>query len=906
MAAIVGRDDELRAIEEFFAGAPASPTALVLEGEPGIGKSTLWRRGVELAEEHGICTLTARPAEAERTHAHAALGDLFEDVLEDVALDLPPPRRHALRVALLLEAPEDAALPRAVGVATRSALELLAQRDPLAIAIDDEQWLDASSATALVFALRRLAAPVRLLLSRRVGATGPIEDALPEDAVQVVSVGALSLGAIHQLVHERLGASFSRVTLRRLHETAGGNPFYALELARALKTRGTIDPTQPLPVPERLEELVDARLERLTGRTREALVLVSAHPRLTPSQLDAAGVDRDALEPALREHVLELAEGGVRFVHPLLASALYQSLAGAERKRAHAVLAELIDDTVDRARHLALATDTPDADIAATLERAAAAANTRGAPIVAAELGEHALRLTPPEAHADADRRLGAAARAHRDAGEAERSRALADELLARAPSGPQRAEALVLMAGIEHEDLPRRNMLLREALAEAAARPALQSSVQRQLSWSLRFTEGYTAAEEHARAAVELTKGLEDDALAAAAVGALATMRFNRGESDALGLAEQAYELARQDVDPRARLEAHFGLVHVLVWSRHNERARGVLEGLQEEWGERAEHVTAMVAWYRALVELHTGHLSLAAELAEQSRELSIQYARDEAESPQSLFVMALVAAYGGKLELARALAEHSLRLSEDAGSLLSGPLATLGLIDLWAGDAPAAVPRFAAADQTAAAADQAEPAVHWWRGEHVEGLLELERTEDAVAVLDEWEAGARRLGRGWVIAEAIRCRGLVAAARGDVGDAEALLVESAARHRSIGDPFRSARALLALGTVRRRGRKKRTAREAIEEAAASFEEIGAAGWAERARSELGRIGGRTRSDDLTPAERRVAELAAHGRTNREIAAALFLAERTVESHLSHVYAKLGVRSRTELARRL
>jgi hypothetical protein len=448
MAAIVGRDDELRAIEEFFAGAPASPTALVLEGEPGIGKSTLWRRGVELAEEHGICTLTARPAEAERTHAHAALGDLFEDVLEDVALDLPPPRRHALRVALLLEAPEDAALPRAVGVATRSALELLAQRDPLAIAIDDEQWLDASSATALVFALRRLAAPVRLLLSRRVGATGPIEDALPEDAVQVVSVGALSLGAIHQLVHERLGASFSRVTLRRLHETAGGNPFYALELARALKTRGTIDPTQPLPVPERLEELVDARLERLTGRTREALVLVSAHPRLTPSQLDAAGVDRDALEPALREHVLELAEGGVRFVHPLLASALYQSLAGAERKRAHAVLAELIDDTVDRARHLALATDTPDADIAATLERAAAAANTRGAPIVAAELGEHALRLTPPEAHADADRRLGAAARAHRDAGEAERSRALADELLARAPSGPQRAEALVLMAG--------------------------------------------------------------------------------------------------------------------------------------------------------------------------------------------------------------------------------------------------------------------------------------------------------------------------------------------------------------------------------------------------------------------------------------------------------------------------
>ncbi len=170
----------------------------------------------------------------------------------------------------------------------------------------------------------------------------------------------------------------------------------------------------------------------------------------------------------------------------------------------------------------------------------------------------------------------------------------------------------------------------------------------------------------------------------------------------------------------------------------------------------------------------------------------------------------------------------------------------------------------------------------------------------------LDAWEADARRLGRDWVLAHATRCRGLVAAARGDVELSLSLLAEAVARHEAVGDPFGRARALLALGRVRRRARQKRPAREAIEAARAGFDEMGAAGWAERAREELGRIGGRTRSDGLTPAERRVADLVAKGRTNAEVAAALFLAERTVASHLTHVYAKLGVRSRTELARKL
>ncbi|MGZ4381115.1 MAG: helix-turn-helix transcriptional regulator [Gaiellaceae bacterium] len=171
---------------------------------------------------------------------------------------------------------------------------------------------------------------------------------------------------------------------------------------------------------------------------------------------------------------------------------------------------------------------------------------------------------------------------------------------------------------------------------------------------------------------------------------------------------------------------------------------------------------------------------------------------------------------------------------------------------------------------------------------------------------VLDDWEADATRVGREWVLAHVTRCRGLVAAAEGSVERAADLLQQAVAQHEEVGDSFGRARALLAVGIVRRRARQKRDARDAIRAALAGFEQLGAATWVEKARAELGSIGGRTREEGLTAAERRVAVLVAEGQTNREVAAALFLGERTVASHLTHIYAKLGVRSRTELARKV
>ena len=222
-----------------------------------------------------MCVLVSRPAELERGLAHAGLGDLFDKVLERVLPELSPPRRRALEVALLLEDATRGSDPRTLGVAVRSALEALAAEAPVVLAVDDVQWLDPSSASALTFALRRMGEqPVHVLLARRTGERAEpseLESAFETDRIERLPVGPLSLGAVHTLLQARLGRTFSRPTLVRVHETSGGNPFYALELARDLGAG--VDPTQPLPVPKTLEGLVRARLDELPAPTREALLL---------------------------------------------------------------------------------------------------------------------------------------------------------------------------------------------------------------------------------------------------------------------------------------------------------------------------------------------------------------------------------------------------------------------------------------------------------------------------------------------------------------------------------------------------------------------------------------------------------------------------------------------------------
>lgn len=828
------------------------------------------------------------------------LGDLFEQVLDDVLPALTAPRRRTLEIAMLRDEDSGDRLDdRALGVAVRDVLQLLGEQRRILVAVDDVQWLDLSSSSALAFALRRLTgSQVLLLLARRLSAeagTPGLDGALAADRVQRLPVGPLSIGALHTVLRERLGRSFARQTLLRIHEHYGGNPFFAVELARALKA--DVDPLEPLPVPETLEELVRARFAGLPSDTRDALVLASALGTTSESLLERAGIAPTALEPAVAAHVIERGDGAIRFTHPLLSSILYRDL-GRERPRIHRAIAQAVEDPLLRARHLALATETPDAGLAARLEDAATVALDRGAPAVAAELGEHALRLTPSFAGEELTRRSLLAARAHQAAGEWTRAQRIATELLAESDHGSWRAEALLLLAELETGG--RAVELLEEALGEAASRPALQCAIQCRLAWATRFS-----GTDHASAAFETAGRLGDEELRERARAVQAVLAWFHGEAEApRDLPALVQTLPAALGGDRLVVEGTQALVNTLAPFSRRDEARALLERERLEWRERDERRSARALWGLVWLEFWAGRWEKAGDHADRAHDISIQYG---VEVPHDHLPNAVIAVHRGQSDLARRHSERALELAKaQFGFLPPQHLAVLGLVALAKGDRSAAAARFDEAERRAATMEWREPSVRWWTGDHAELLLELGRVDDAIRLVDAWDDDAARVGREWVLAHVRRCRGLVAAASGDVERALALLEQAVDEHEKIGDPFGRARALLGLGVVRRRARQKRPSRLAIQEALEAFEHVGAAEWADRARAELGKIGGRRRADGLTAAERRVAALVAEGRTNQEVAAALFLSERTVASHLTHVYAKLGVRSRTELARKV
>jgi DNA-binding CsgD family transcriptional regulator len=899
MLEIISREEELASLHAFIGNAEGGPAALVLEGEAGIGKSTLWRAGVEVGRARGLRVLESRPAEAERSLGHVGLGDLFDDVLDEVLPALSAPRRRALEVALLREeAAGDRVDPRALGTAIRSTLQLLSEDTPLLVAIDDVQWFDSSSANALAFALRRLTTErIVLFLARRLDLTAQpstLEQALGPASVQQLPVGPLSLGALHGVLRERLGRPFARQTLLRIHERSGGNPFFALELARVLNV--DTDPVQS--VPETLEQLLRARIADLPAATREALVLAAAVGTTSEALLERAGVAADALDPAVAAHVIERESGTVRFTHPLMSSVLYLDL-DEDRRSVHARIASVVEDPVLRARHLALSRDEPDADVARALDDAAVVAADRGAAAVAAELAEHALRLTPPASSEERHRRALAAAHAHHSAGEWTRARTIATDLLAEAKVASTRVEALVLLA--ELASVADAIALLEEALREPGSPPTLQAEIHCRLAWATRFDP----TSDHVQAALDLADELDDDVLRAHARAVQAILGWFAGAGPAPDdLTALARVFAPAVGGQQLVQEATLAVANTLAPSAARGAARTFFEREHEEWRERDEPRSARARWGLAWVEFWSGHWDLAAAHAAAAHDVSIQYGLEVA---QDHLPIAVVAVHRGELEVARGHSERALELAREQLALHPPQhMGVLGLAALWSGDATAAEAWLREAGERALEIGWGEPSLRWWTSDYAELLLEREHVEEATQLVEAWEADAARVGREWVLAHVTRCRGLVAAAQGSLDQAGSLLERAVAQHEAVGDPYGRARALLALGVVRRRERQKRASREAIGAALAGFERLGAATWIEKARNELGSIGGRSRETGLTAAEQRVAALVAEGRTNREVAAALFLGERTVASHLTHIYAKLGVRSRTELSRLL
>jgi DNA-binding CsgD family transcriptional regulator len=908
---VFGRDAELSMVAAFLSGLSSGPAALVLAGEPGAGKTTVLRAGLERAEHLGYTVLRTVPSRSDMRLAFAGLADLLGSRLDAVLPELPPPQRRALSAALLIEdaapAPPE---PRVIAAAFRTAMLMLTASAPIVLVIDDIQWLDAPTGSAVGFALRRLEAErVGLLCAQRTdtGAVTPLELDRATLTTEVLPLGGLSLGALHRMLHTRLGMSLSHPALRRVHAESAGNPFIALEIGRALARRGiTRVADGPLPVPDTLGSLVGERLGELPAPVAEALSLVAVMPGAPVSRYLAAGVPGGDLDAAVVAGVVEVDAGQVRFSHPLLASAVLGSIPPARRRQLHALAARGAADAEERARHAALAADAPSSQIAAELDEAARIAERRGAPGTAAELLELAASLTPDGHDDDVHRRLLSAGRLLDSAGETRAAAAVLNHLAAITPPGPRHAEVIAQLGWQSEDDFEASTRLLEEALAEAGEAPALRASIHSFLSdhWAIRGDPERARTEAHRALAFAERAG--DPALLSSllAHAFFCDWRYG-GEADerqlqrALDL-EHHLGLTRSQLEPPSQQAGLY-----LMWMGRLDEAEQALERALA-WAEAhgVEYVRADVLLRLSLVATRMGDPRRGTELAQAGLELAEQLDRRQLISAV-LYGCGYAALQLGQPGAVRDFARRGQELSREVGDrvFLRAHEALLGALDLALGNFTAAAARlWPLMGQLAELGRRFEGD---WAPEAAEALIGADRLDEAASLL----AGMESRYRNPVTAAAIgRCRGALAAARGSPGDAVIELTEALRLHERVTrEPVSQGRTLLVLGGVQRRLKQRRAARKTLTEALAMFEGASAALWAARAREELARVSGRSpRTGELTATERRVAELIAQGMSNRAAAAELFVTVRAIESTLTKVYAKLGVQSRTQLASHL
>jgi DNA-binding CsgD family transcriptional regulator len=911
---VVGRDAELTSIREFIESISGGSVGLVLEGEAGMGKTTLWRAAADYADELGLIVLQAEPVESETTLSFAGVGDLLDPVL-DIALDqLPAVQRNALSRALALGDEEGPAVePRALRVALMNVLRGLAAERPVLVAIDDAQWLDYASSAGLAYGVRRFRAErIGLLLSRRSGLESVLLDELLRSPARErctrVHVGPLDPASLGRVVQEHLGASLPRPLLAEVHEAAGGSPFYALEIVRMLQRSDiSIEAGHPLPVPESLHDLVRGRVLALPRESRDFLLAAAAyaHPTIALSEA-ASQVTREAgLVPALESRLVELDGDRIRFTHPLLAAGAYEVGDPLRRSEIHARLAELLEDPEARAWQLAACVTQPDAEVAEALVGASSHARARGALRPAALLLDRARELTPADRAGEAVRRGVEAAYLHFESGDSRRAETTLQDLIAPLAAGPLRARALVVLARIRLYEAPALARGLFAQVVEEAGDDLETLAVAHEgvAASSIWVFEDLQQTIEHTGIALALAADVGDAALAGDILMTRLSAETLLGLPTASSVAEQALALQESAADRRVLDQPLVSLAEYWIWTDAHERARVVLVDLMrraEELGD--ENARPWLLILLAETESMLGALDVALDHLRDAREAAAQ-------SGQPLFaglglaLECLVQAQRGRADETRQNAQRMLECRPDSFSRLTG-WAGLGHLELSLGHSKEVAQHLEPGIEFVKRERIFEPGATRFVVDHVEALVELGRTDEAVELLDWYEGNARRLGRVSALANCARCRGLLAAQAGELEDALAFFAQALALHEQVEIPLDRGRTLLALGAAQRRAKRRREARATLESALEVFDGIGAALWAERARAELRRISGRAATPGaLTPAEERVAALVAEGKTNREVAAALFLSDRTVEGHLAHIFGKLGIRHRTEIA---
>jgi DNA-binding CsgD family transcriptional regulator len=908
---LLGRSTERRQVQELLDGARAGASrALVVIGEPGIGKTALLDFAV--AGAHGILVLRARGTESEAALPFAGLADLVRPITRHIG-DIPAPQSAALAGALGL-GPHTPSDPFTTFLSTFSLLAAEAERQPVLVAVDDAHWLDPSSRDAILFAARRLHAEgIAMMLAIRPESAGPFAVA----SLPTMTLGGLERPDGQRLLRQAAGDGIHDDVATSLVIAANGNPLALKQLPRLLspaQLNGHEELPDPLPIGADLRQLFLRRLAQLPADTRRALLLASASASGDMSEIAAAlrnmGLDVSQLEPAEEAGIITIAPE-LQFTHPLVRAAIYHDAPPPARRQVHRGWARVVtggDAAARRAWHLAAATIGTDEAVASAVEAAAQDARARGAHAVAATAYERAAALSAAQPSRLA--RQMAAAGEHVLAGQASRALPLLDDARERTMDEVMRAEidhfrgrVLMIIGPLAraHEVLADGAHVIQATAAAKAASMLSDAALACFISGQLAIGETLS------RQALALT-GNRDDEPGEINHILFAGLLVLRGKARE---AEEHIERERRRIQAMQPVE-EWQLIPLsaiwLMWAEELDLAGTVLDRaiaqarrmaavglLPLPLAQRAELAWRMGDWTAAYATSAEA-VRLAAETGQA---VTLSYA---------LAIQTLVLAGLGREPECRASAAAALDAARPVGaeSTISRVEAALGLLELGSGRTAHAARHLRNAHEALQSQGVGEPTVVPYVGDLIEALLRADRASEAMDVIEQVEASADGDARRWTRGVLARARGMAAPDNGYVRHfQEALEWQSRMTAR-----FDQARTLLAFGERLRRSGQRLLARDRLREALHEFERLGAISFASRTRAEL-RAAGEPASDSsesalggLTPQELQIALAVAGGLTNREVAASLFLSPKTIEFHLGNVYAKLALRSRTELAR--
>ena len=615
----------------------------------------------------------------------------------------------------------------------------------------------------------------------------------------------------------------------------------------------------------------------------------------------------ELLEIAESKGIIAIDGNRIHFAHPLLARGVYTEAAPGQRRMMHRRLADIVDEPELRARHLALAATSGDQVTLQALDTAAESARMRGAPAAAAELMELAIGLGGDTA----DRRLRAALH-HFDAGDQERARTVLEETIEQLAPGDQRAEALIRLAVIRaygdgfFEAAP----LLQRALSEVRPDSPLRVQILITLAYSLLNANQPQASVQMAEEAVAQADRLNQPHLLGLALGMRTVLRFLCGEGFDDADLHRAVELEDPGIFTPLVFRPSVQRALLLEWTGRLDEAHKVLEAVRRRCGEKGEEGELIfIAQHVVLSSIWRGDFVEAGLVAEDAMERARQLGGD---TPLFLAhsLRANLVAYAGREADAREAAEEALEIGRRTGAfrLTERVVAALGFLEVSLGRYEAAIvtlqPLVTKFDPASTPTELPNAA---FLVDAIDALIQVGRGAEAEPLIDALERNGERQGRAWMMAVGARGRSMLLAARGDLDAASAAAARAIAEHDRLPMPFERARTLLLLGQLQRRQRRKESASASLQEALDIFERLHVPLWADRARAELARANvGPRQSGQLTPSEQRVAELAASGMKNRDVATALFISPKTVEANLARIYRKLGIKSRAELGRHM